>query len=93
MNEWKVNKSIELKSHHAPTGRTRHQVVNSKGAQDFPPFVKLQIAQFEGDGGFYLLYLPEEGQGTDTWHKSLEDAMHQAEFEFNVRTEEWTDVS
>jgi hypothetical protein len=61
--------------------------------RDFPPFARLEIAQYEGDSGFYLLYYPETGHGTDTWHQSLEDAMHQAEFEFNVKASDWTTES
>jgi len=45
--------------------------------------------QFEGDGGFYLMYVPESGTGTDTWHQSIDDALHQAEWEFDVKPGEW----
>ncbi|MGC2660959.1 MAG: hypothetical protein WA324_23645 [Bryobacteraceae bacterium] len=29
------------------------------------------------EAGFYLLHLYSDGQGTDTWHETLEDAFHQ----------------
>ena len=35
------------------------------------------------------MYEPEIGHGTDTWHQSLDDAMHQAEWEFGVARDEW----
>ena len=85
---------LTLQPHHVPTGNTTHKLGSPDGSQtSFPPFVRLEIAQYEGDTGFYLLYYPEIGQGTDTWHLSLEDAMHQAEFEFNVQPNEWMTTS
>jgi hypothetical protein len=36
------------------------------------------------------MYEPETGLGTDTHHETLEDALHQAEWEFNVLPAEWT---
>ena len=35
------------------------------------------------------MYEPETGHGTDTWHLTLDDAFHQAEWEFGVTPEEW----
>jgi len=39
--------------------------------------------------GKYLMYEPETGQGTDTHHETLEDALSQAQWEFNVLPSEW----
>jgi hypothetical protein len=87
---WIELQRINLQPHHQPTGNTKHYLGSPEGVrQEFPRFVSLSIAQFEGDAGYYLLYHPEQGSGTDTWHLSLDDAMHQAEFEFGVRREEW----
>jgi hypothetical protein len=79
----------KLAPHHHRPGRTKHRLVGPDGPRDFPPFIALTIAQFQGDNGFYLLYTPESGMGTDTWHQSLEDAFHQAEHEFGVIRIEW----
>jgi hypothetical protein len=50
----------------------------------------LRISQYVGDPGFYLLYLDAEGNElTDTYHETLEKAMSQAEWEFDVRPDEW----
>jgi hypothetical protein len=88
--KWKFLLRLTLQPHHVPTGNTRHKLGSPDGRQqDFQPFVRLEIAQYEGDSGFYLLYYPKTGHGTDTWHLSLEDAMHQAEYEFGVKAEEW----
>jgi hypothetical protein len=87
---WKTLRQITLQPHHMPTGNTKHLLGSPDGLQkDFPPFVWLEIAQFDDDPGFYLLYHSESGMDADTWHLSLEDAMHQAEFEFNVKPDEW----
>lgn len=34
-----------------------------------------------------------DGSGTDTWHETLEDAFHQAEWEFGVERSQWTEVN
>jgi len=56
---------------------------------DFPPFVRLEIAQYPSDNGFYLLHICASGEVADTCHESMEEAMHQAEFEFGVQESEW----
>ncbi len=72
---------------HRPTGKTRHIV----GGELWEGARGLRIVRYAADGGFYLLYLDESGREvTDTWHESLEDALRQATFEFNVDPEDWT---
>jgi hypothetical protein len=45
----------------------------------------------ESAGSFFLLRMNAEGEClTDTWHQTKEDAMRQAEFEFDVRPEDWS---
>jgi hypothetical protein len=39
------------------------------------------------------MYHCESELGTDTWHQTLDDAYHQAEWEFGVRQEEWIEIS
>jgi hypothetical protein len=52
----------------------------------------LRIAPFAGDPGFYLLYLDSSGNElTDTYHGSVEEAMAQADFEFEVNPSDWRD--
>ena len=55
--------------------------------------MSLEIAQFPTDSGFYLLHICASGEIADTWHETVEDAMHQAEFEFGVHKDEWVSVS
>jgi len=45
----------------------------------------------ERDGSFFLLRMNAEGDClTDSWHQTKEEAMRQAEFEFDVRPEDWS---
>ena len=88
MSAFVAVKRAVLGDHHLRPGRTRH-VVNGK---DFPPFVSLEIAQYSNDTGFYLLHICASGEVADTWHESMEEAMHQAEFEFGLQKNEWVDV-
>jgi hypothetical protein len=34
-----------------------------------------------------------DGTGTDTWHESLEDVLHQGEWEFEVKPSEWIEIN
>jgi hypothetical protein len=72
-----------------PTGNTRHVV----GGTLIGKPSSLRVARYADDPGYYLLYLDEHGQETtDTCHQSLDDALHQATFEFGVQAHEWTVV-
>lgn len=69
------------------TGATRHTV----GGDEFGPAAALAIARYPGEGGTYLFYLDHDGHVvTDTWHESLDTALHQAAFEYEGLN--WTDV-
>jgi hypothetical protein len=87
--DYKPLMRVDLRPHHLSPGRTRHILKDASGSRPFPPFKALERVQFEGDGGFYLMYVPESGTGTDTWHQSIDDALHQAEWEFDVKPGEW----
>ena len=53
-----------------------------------PPPRALELVR--GDSGFYIYYLDGAGNPqTDTWHRRLEDAFHQARFEFGVERSDW----
>ncbi|MBB5318006.1 hypothetical protein [Tunturibacter empetritectus] len=38
------------------------------------------------------MHICEDNLGTDTFHETLDEALHQAEWEFEVRPEEWIDA-
>jgi hypothetical protein len=76
-------------SEHKPTGKTRH----FQGSRELPPPSELRIVRYEGDAGYYLLYIDRNGEElTDTYHDSLEGAMEQAEWEFEVRADQWKNI-
>jgi hypothetical protein len=81
---------VELAAHHLRPGRTKHRLQDASGLRDFPPFKALEICSTSLSKGFYLMYEPETGPETDTWHESLDDAFGQAEWEFGVSRDEWT---
>jgi hypothetical protein len=73
--------------HHASL--TKHAISDGKDIRPFPPFVELEIAAYPGEKSCYLFHICADGQGTDTWHETIDDAVHQAEWEFGVKAEEW----
>jgi hypothetical protein len=85
-------KRVKLTHHHLNPSRTKHTLSDSTGVRPFPPFTSLAITQYGDDPGYYLMHICDNNLGTDTWHETLKDALHQAEWEFAVLPEEWTDV-
>jgi hypothetical protein len=82
-----TDREIILKPSHQPTGRTQH----FRDGTTLPSPHRLRITSFEGDPGFYLLYLDEAGRElTDTYHDTLEQAFEQAQWEFGVLPTEWS---
>lgn len=79
---------IVLTEQHKQTGHTIHYTDSV-----LPKPSALSIVQYDCDAGVYLLYLNELGcEQTDTYHESLQAAFEQAEFEFNVKQNEWLDI-
>ncbi len=71
--------------HHA-TGNCRHTV----GGQEMGAFAGLAICHYQGDNSYYLFYCDSAWNAvTDTWHETIEDAMEQAEFEYQGVTTTW----
>jgi hypothetical protein len=85
-------KEVTLKEHHLSPGRTKHTLSDGHGVRPFPPFTSLAITRFGEEPGYYLMHICDAGLGTDTWHETLEEALHQPEWEFGVLSEEWIDV-
>lgn len=83
--EYKVIKEVLLVLKE-PTGKTKHII----GDKQMPTPFKLQIAQYDGDAGFYLFYLDDKDMVmTDTYHETIEGAESQAEWEYGVGSNEW----
>ena len=86
MPEYQVIRRVRLGAGHAPTGRTVHR----RGEAEIPVPAELRIIQAAGESGCYLVHLDAAGaELTDTFHDTLEDALAQAEWEFQVRPGEW----
>lgn len=88
-------KKVTLTDRHLPTGRTKHTLITAAGSRSFDHFTNLTITCYPERlaDGFWLMYGTAKGLGTDTWHLTLEDALHQAEWEFNVNPNEWVDAN
>jgi hypothetical protein len=93
MNRMIAIKRATLNERHLRPGRTKHSIADSKRSQEFPPFVSLAICQYPGDSGYYLMHICEDGQVADTWHENVNDAFHQAEWEFGIQPAEWNETS
>ena len=89
MSEFHSLFRLELGPHHLRPGRAKHRLRDATGLREFPPFKALEICTTSPPAGFCLLYEPDTGPGTDTWHETLEDAFNQAELEFGVARDEW----
>jgi hypothetical protein len=86
LNNYRVRARIRLGERHQPTGRTRHIAYGAEVRN----VASLLIAKYDGDDGWYLLYLDAAGNElTDTYHDSVQDAKKQSEFEFDVQDSEW----
>jgi len=82
--EWKKIATLKLQPHHSPS-RARHSI----NSEVIASFVALEICTCGPDEGYYLLHINADGRGTDTWHKTLDDAFDQAAFEFDAIRNEW----
>ncbi|MBW8309099.1 MAG: hypothetical protein K0M45_05615 [Candidatus Paracaedibacteraceae bacterium] len=85
--DFKIIKRVFLKDA-TEAIKTKHMVYDK--VMDKPP--QLQIVQYPGDKGVYLFYCDKEGHEiTDTFHENIQDAMSQAEWEFNIKENDWED--
>jgi hypothetical protein len=54
------------------------------------PAAGLAICQYAGEDAFYLFGCDAEWQSvTDTWHQTLDDALYQAECEYEGASKTW----
>lgn len=76
------------------TGKVKHwlgKIEDGEVRKDAPITGTASLEIVERDGACFLLRMNAEGEClTDTWHQTKEDAMRQAEFEFDVRPEDWS---
>jgi hypothetical protein len=86
-------RAVTLSELHLRPGQTKHSIHDQNGQHEFPPFVGLKITHSPDNPGYFLTHICKNGQVADTWHQTLDDAFHQAEWEFGVRPEEWAEIN
>ena len=75
-----------IDNRHRPTGNFRQFVAGELQGSA----AGLAICQHDGEEAYYLFGCdPEWGTVTDTWHETLEDALKQAEFEYEGVSATW----
>ena len=77
---------VILKESHGLTVNTRH----FRDGQLLSAPHDLRIVKYEDDPNYFLLHFDKDGKEmTDTCHDSLEEALAQAEYEFQIKPSEW----
>ena len=75
---------------HRPTGNCRQIVAGELQG----PAVGLAICQYDGEDAYYLFGCDAVWNTvTDTWHATLEEALGQAEFEYEGVSKTWNVVA
>jgi hypothetical protein len=81
-----------------PTSNTRHLrgalPIDGElaGGELIPPAKALAIVRYPGEDNVYLFGIDDNGQGqSDTWHETVEDALAQAEYEYEGLV--WTSLT
>jgi len=83
---------VVLQRHHASPGNARHHfgLPDDPNGVEAPSPALLRIVQYEDSWGYYLFSCDADAaEFTDTLHETIDAAKEQAEFEFNVRPDEW----
>jgi hypothetical protein len=89
LNTYRALKRVRLTGAHTETGNTVH----FSGVEKLAKPAVLEVGQYGDDSGFYLFYIDGAGETqNDTYHDTLDHALEQARFEFNVAPDEWQDV-
>jgi hypothetical protein len=74
---------------HANTGK----VIHRRHGAIVPEPAVLEIIQYSGDAGFYLIHFSADGvELTDTYHDTVAEALEQANYEFGCTREQWMEV-
>ena len=76
--------------------RTKHKVgeIQEDGtivAEDLPIAAQVEIED-EGNGVYLYRYDSNGKCVGDTWHLTLAEAKNQAQFEYNIRDNDWTET-
>jgi len=78
-----------IDSRHRPTGNCRQIVAGERQG----PAAGLAVCRYDGEEGYYLFGCDQEWHSVmDTWHETLEQALQQAEFEYEGVSATWNVV-
>ena len=77
-------------------GKTRHSLGTIK-VGELEEIAKLPLSAWveieEGESGVYLYRYSANGECvSDTWHASVNEAIEQAEFEFDIKRTDWEEI-
>ena len=86
-------KRVALGPDHRQPARVGATIHSGGTTRPVPPFIELQIARYAGEESCYLFHVARDGDGTDTFHESLEEALDHAEYLYGVKRTEWVDVN
>jgi hypothetical protein len=92
-DDFRFIKRAEIKPEYQGPGCVRKILIDETGSHEFSRIVRLEIARNGTDGGFYLFHTSADGNSTDTWHETIEEAFGQAAEEYGVSWDEWQEVS
>jgi hypothetical protein len=84
---------VALGTDHRQPARVGATIHSGGTTRPVPPFIELQIARYPGEESCYLFHVARDGEGTDTFHESLEEALDRAEYLYGVKRTEWVDVN
>lgn len=93
MPQFMAIKRVALSAHHLQPARVGTTIHAGGSVIPIPPFVELQIARYDGEESCYLFHIAQNGESTDTFHESLDEALTHAEHLYGVKSTEWLDVN
>lgn len=83
-----LNTNIEV-SHHVQFLGLPEELSGSKDSRSELPRPQILIIEEQDDGIFLYRYTLDGRFGGDTWHATMEDAKHQASYEYGEAVGEW----
>ena len=84
---------VALGPNHRQPARVGATIHSGGTARPVPPFIALQIARYPGEESCYLFHFAKDGEGSDTFHESVEEALDHAEYLYGVDKSEWAEVN
>jgi hypothetical protein len=86
-------KKVTLNAAHRQPERVGATITAAGTTIPKPPFATLEVAHYLGNESYYLFHFSSNGEGTDTLHDSLDEALDYAENVYGVKRSEWLDVN